>query len=746
MIGQRDIQGRLNALMQAGWAVASCTDLEQVLQNVVHEAAAISGAPFVRLFLLDEGSHILRCRVGVGLPREEEDGLLVPLGQSFSDEVIATGRPLAIPDTREDPRLLHPLHATKWGMISYLGIPLTVEDRPVGVLVFNTREVRAYTDEEITYLSCFASQAGIAMLNARLLQAAGRRQQQLKALLKATGTIMSELTLQRILEQVTEEASRIAGCEHVKLLLVDREARVLRVGVLRGRTFAAGFPLPLGTGLSGIVAETGRPLFVPDTWTHLDSALAEQDKTLGIRTYLGLPITFHGEVLGVLTFNTEEPREYTPEELEYLASFADHAALAIVRARLHEKVKAHAAELEARVKERTLELEEALRVKEEFLARMSHEFRTPLNFVLGFADLLVREAAGPLTPTQARYLNRIQMGGQHLLDLVNDLLDLTSPAISAELLRQARFPLRDLFQDILDLLQSQIAAKQLKMVVTIPPMFQVVADRSKLAQVLRHLVSNAVKFTPDGGRVSLAARELADDQSHPDLPAGRVVEISVADSGVGIAAENLNRVFEVFEQADGSSERAYDGSGLGLTLVRKLVELHGGVVWAESPGVGHGTRIIVRLPQGGMVPAAKQILVVEDDPTMLRFYAVFLGEAGYEVTAVGSAGAALAALQAGPIDLVILDLGLPDRPGIDVLRQMRADPKTKAVPVLVLTGRGEAEVEEALREGASECVTKPTTGSALIHVVHTLLKQVREGTALDTADTGRDAPGGSDGV
>ena len=137
--------------------------------------------------------------------------------------------------------------------------------------------------------------------------------------------------------------------------------------------------------------------------------------------------------VGVLVFNTKEARAYTDEEIAYLSCFADHAALAIVRARLHEKAKAHAAELEARVKERTVEMEEALRAKEEFLSRMSHEFRTPLNFVLGFADLLVRETAGPLTPTQARYLNRIQMGGQHLLDLVKNLLDLTSPAIRAEL-------------------------------------------------------------------------------------------------------------------------------------------------------------------------------------------------------------------------------------------------------------------------------------------------------------------------
>ena len=527
MISQANIQGRLNALMQAGRAVASCADLDQALQNVVHEAAAISEAPFVRLFLLDEASHILRCRVGVGLPRGEEDGLVVPLGQSFCGEVIATGRPLAVPDTREDPRLLHPLHAMKWGMISYLGIPLTVENRPVGVLVFNTREARAYTDEEIAYLSCVA----------------------------------------------------------------------------------------------------------------------------------------------------------------------EHAALAIARARLRENEKTNAAEMEARVKGRTIELEEALRVKKEFLARMSHEFRTPLNFVLGFADLLVRETAGPLTTTQARYLNRIQMGGQHLLDLVNNLLDLTSPAISTELLRRARFPLRDILQEILDLLQPTIAAKRLTVMVAISPIFQVVADRSKLAQILRHLLENAVKFTPDGGHVSLAARELADDQSHPDLPAGRVVEISVADSGVGIAAEKLERVFGAFEQADGSTERAYEGSGLGLTLVRKRVELHGGVVWAESPGVGHGTRIIVRLPQGGMIPATKQILVVEDDNSVRRLVDVMLRGQGYRVVHAAHYRDAEKLLDKHPdVALLVVDVIMPDMTGPELASRICS--RIPGLRVLYMSGYPDRDLVE----------------------------------------------------
>lgn len=601
MMDWKRSDARLTALLQATQAVGSSLDLDHVLEMIVQQAAAISAAPVARLFLLDDEARLLRCRVGVGFPLDAEPELAIPVGVSLSGQVAITGEPLAVADTREDPRTYYQAHVAKYGVVSYLGLPVKLQGRLFGVLVLNTPAPRTYAEAEIVVLSAFARQAAMAIQNARLYEAAQR-----------------------------ELAERIQAEEALRSLNASLEQRI-------------------------------------------------QERTQAF------------------------------EETRRAAEAASQA-------------------------------------KSDFLARMSHEFRTPLNFVLGFADLLVRETAGPLTPTQARYLNRIQMGGQHLLDLVNNLLDLTSPAISAEQLRQSRFPLRDLLQDILDLLQPQIDARRLKVLVAISPMFQVVADRSKLAQVLRHLLENAVKFTPDGGRVSLAARELADDQSHADLPAGRVVEISVADSGVGIAAENLGRVFGAFEQADGSSERAYGGSGLGLTLVRKLVELHGGVVRAESPGVGHGTRIIVRLPQGGMVPSTKQILVVEDDPTTLRFYSVFLGEAGYEVTAVGSAGAALAALQARAIDLVILDLGLPDRPGIDVLRQMRADPKTRAVPVLVLTGRGETEVEEALREGASECLTKPTTGSTLIRLVHTLLEQVREGTALDTGDTERDTPGASDGV
>jgi signal transduction histidine kinase/CheY-like chemotaxis protein len=734
-------------------------DLDQTLEVIVQQAAAISAAPIVRLCLVEEGTRLLRCRVGVGVPLDAEPELASPAEASLSGHVALTGDPLAVADIREDPRTSCHAHGATHGFVSYLGLPVKCQDRLFGVLVFKTPAPRAYAQDDIVFLAAFAQQAALAIQTARLDATAVR--------LRPARSVRAGVDLTSILEQILEEASWTAGIPQVTLLLVDRMAGLLRIGAHTGTTVPEGFPIPVGTGLSGIVAQTGEPLVVPDTHADPRSVLAAQDSQGGMRTYLGLPIKIRDEILGVLTFTTAAPRQYNANEVACLSSFAAQAALAIENARLsgaaqrelgerlraEEALRALNATLEQRIQERTQALDETRRAaeaasqaKEEFLNRMSHEFRTPLNFVLGFADLLVRETAGPLTTTQARYLNRIQMGGRHLLDLVNNLLDLTSPAISAEMLRRVRFPLRGILQEILDLLQPQIAAKRLTVMVAISPTFQVVADRSKLTQVLRHLLENAVKFTPDGGHVSLAAREMADDLPHPDLPAGRVVEMSVADSGVGIVPEALDRVFGAFEQADGSSERAHGGSGLGLALVRKLVGLHGGVVWAESPGVGHGTRVIVRLPQGGMIPATKQIVVVEDDPTILRFYSVFLGEAGYEVTAVGSAGAALAALQAGAIDLVILDLGLPDRPGIDLLRQMRADPKTKAVPVLVLTGRGEAEIEEALREGASECLTKPTTGSVLVRLVHTLLEQGREGTAPNTAGTGREAPGANDGV
>lgn len=561
----------LSALLEANKVIGSSLDLEQILTAIVHQAAAISGAPFVRLLLLDENAGVLRCRVGTGLPPDLEREIAIPVGESFSGQVVAIGQPLAVADCRGDPRLRYPEHTTRHALISYLGLPVQLERRSFGILVFNTAEPRIYRDEEISYLSAFAQQAAIAIENARL----------------------------------------------------------------------------------------------------------------------------------------------------------------------YSQVQGHAVELEAKVRDRTAELEEALRVKAEFLAKMSHELRTPLNHVLGFAELLKQGTGGPLTPKQAHYIDRIHMGGRHLLELVDDILELSLAETAPRRLRLETIPFAPLVDEVQEVYQVQAAQKHLTLDARLEPELVLVADRRKMIRILSNLLRNAVKFTPEGGTVRVTARQVQSLQTtgaevqgskgesapRPPGPSApqQFIEIVVQDTGIGIPPGDMERIFHGFEQVDGSPTRAFGGAGIGLPLVRALVELHGGHVWAESGGPGTGARFVVRLPLL-RVPPPKRILIVEDDARILDTICIFLRDAGYSVEGVTSGAGAFAALRANAPDLLILDLGLPDLDGMEVLRQVREAEGTRALPVLVLTGQGQDQVERATALGANELLTKPVSLSVLTGILRDLLE------------------------
>jgi signal transduction histidine kinase len=227
------------------------------------------------------------------------------------------------------------------------------------------------------------------------------------------------------------------------------------------------------------------------------------------------------------------------------------------------------------------------RKKSEFLANMSHELRTPLNHIIGFTELVVDQAIGPLNATQEEYLNDVLTSSRHRLSLISDILDLSKVEAGKMNLEISKIPLEEVLRDSL----SMVKEKALKHRITITPRFQGIpaqirADERKLKQILYNLLSNAVKFTPDGGRVELEARGMD----------GRGVEIRVSDTGIGLAEADRERIFQPFEQGDNSASRKYQGSGLGISLTRKLVNLHGGRVWAERDGSGQGTVFHVILP------------------------------------------------------------------------------------------------------------------------------------------------------
>jgi len=561
-------QQELTALLQASQAIASSLDLESVLHAIVREAAGMAGSHVLRLFLVEDDGQMLRCRVGAGLPLEAERDLAIPVGESFSGQVAATGAPLAVADCRNDPRLRYPEHVTKYSLVSYLGLPVKLGDRVLGVLVFNTEAARTYTSDEIAYLSAFAAQAAIAIENARLYDAIQRQ----------------------------------------------------------------------------------------------------------------------------------------------------------------------AAELEDRVKRRTAELEEALRVKAQFLANMSHELRTPLNFVIGFSELLRDGTAGPLTPKQAGYLDRIRTGGERLLELVMGLLELAEAQTGPSDFRLDHLALDEVLEEVLGTLTGMAQAKSVSLkTVPDPGLPAVVADRRKLSQILHHLVTNAIRYTPAGGRVVVSTRRLGTAK-------GEEAEIAVQDTGIGIRSGDLERIFRPFEQVDGSDTRQFGGAGLGLALVRRLVEQHGGRVWAESEGEGRGARFALRLP---LLPAPPppRILVVEDEESLREGLCAALNASRYRVDGAATGIEALERLAADPPDLLVLDIGLPDVDGRDILKRLRADARTQDLPILVLSGLDSIQLDQMLRLGADEFLTKPVSPQVLSATVARLLRRPAREIPGRGAEMGGAIPG-----
>ena len=326
--------------------------------------------------------------------------------------------------------------------------------------------------------------------------------------------------------------------------------------------------------------------------TFADEAFVARE---GIRSTLILPLLVGGETVGAVTLDSRMPDAYTQAHVMVLSGFMEPLASAVQNARLHAQVVHYTHELEHLVEARTRELQiandhlaKASRHKSAFLANMSHELRTPLNAILGFADLLQDQMSGPLTAKQARYADHIQTSGRHLLTLINDLLDLSKVEAGKLALHPEPFALSEALAAALQEIQPLADTKRLTLTLDADHAPAVLtADPVRFKQILYNLLSNAIKFTPEDERVTVTART----SNHGD-----VAEIAVADTGIGIAAEDLSRLFERFSQIEIATTEQSKGCGLGLALTKQLVELHGGTIAVASAGPGQGSTFTVYLP------------------------------------------------------------------------------------------------------------------------------------------------------
>jgi signal transduction histidine kinase len=324
-----------------------------------------------------------------------------------------------------------------------------------------------------------------------------------------------------------------------------------------------------GEGVVGQTAITLEPAQVPDITVPgaYDSRLRGNLIESGVRAILAVPMVREGQLIGCLVVSRDRPGEFPAESIELLRTFATQSALAIQNARLFHEIA-----------DKSRQLEAASRHKSEFLANMSHELRTPLNAVIGFSEVLLQRMFGELNDKQDEYLKDIYASGQHLLSLINDILDLSKIEAGRMELAPAPFHLPTALENAVTLVKERASRHGIALQLDIDPRLgELVGDERKVKQVLLNLLSNAVKFTPEGGRISLKA-------SRRD----GAVEISVTDTGIGIAPEDQVAVFEEFRQVGSDETRKQEGTGLGLTLAKKFVELHGGQIWVESQ-LGRGS-------------------------------------------------------------------------------------------------------------------------------------------------------------
>ncbi|MBA4419187.1 MAG: hypothetical protein C0392_14960 [Syntrophus sp. (in: bacteria)] len=366
---------------------------------------------------------------------------------------------------------------------------------------------------------------------------------------------------------------------------------------------------------------------------------------------------------------------------------------------MNEELQAHQRELV----DANFNLAQSSKAKSEFLANMSHELRTPLNSVLGFSEILTTELYGELNEKQQEYAKNIHNSGKHLLSLINDILDLSKAESGKMELELCSFPLRDALGASIVMLQENAIKHNIKLSLEIEPEADnmIEADDRKLKQIMFNLVGNAVKFTPEGGSVNVYARK-AGSQQETDF-----IELSVIDTGIGIKSEDIQRLFHEFTQLESPYTKHYEGTGLGLALTKRLVELHGGNIWVESE-FGKGSKFIftipvkqpvksesappaglpigtARKPNEKKTPLGRRVLVIEDDPKTLDIVEKTLAAAGCGIVRASGGREGLEAVKRDSPDLIVLDLMMPDMSGFEVADILSRDKKTADIPIIVLT-------------------------------------------------------------
>lgn len=659
---------------------------EDILDTILDRAASLCRAQAANLYI-PEGDAFRLSRASGKIPDEFRKYLLDhPLARNRLSTVGRAAvemRTVQIADVLDDATYGRPDLQELAGYRTLLSTPMILQNEVVGVLSMWRTNAAPFNERECELLEEFAVQGAIVMRQWTLLRALESRGAelaskvaQLEALREVGDAVGSSLDLDEVLNQIVSNAVRLTKTDGGSIMEYDEPTDSFHVRAAFGSSpdllkQLRAITIDRESTLVGRAASARRPLEVPDLAgagldPHLDVLFRD-----GWRSMLAAPILRGDRILGVLAIRRRTTGSFPPDVTELLETFAGQSALAIVNARLFGELQT-----------KTSELEIASQHKSEFLASMSHELRTPLNAVIGFSEVLLDRMFGEINERQDEYLRDIWNSGKHLLELLNEILDLSKVEAGQMVLEPSIFSVSSALEYCLTMVRERATQHAITVTVDVADdVGTIEADELRFKQVVLNLLSNAVKFTPDGGTVSVRGYRN-----------GTELLVSVTDTGIGVPVEDQELIFESFQQGRRGAPKE-EGTGLGLTLSRRIVWLFGGRMWLEStPGVGStfGFSVPGMLEPDDEVGAdgsseVPVILLADEDRASLDLNTAYLDGSPTRVVRARDGVEALDLARKVRPAAVVLEIGLPRLDGWQVLAELKADPTTAGIPVVIAT-------------------------------------------------------------
>lgn len=683
------------------------------------------------------------------LTRKEGIAEVIRTGKSQITQFISDEQIQAVSRNTSHLKILQELNPT-----SGISVPLIVRGRVLGAMTLVSSSGRRYPTKSLMLAEELARRAAVAVDNARLYtetqqsqQAALRAASRTARLQSITAALSESLTPAQVAEVMVEQGMAALGASSALVALVTNSGTELEIVRTVGyeqeavdlwRRFSINASVPLAEAV-----RNKQPIWQESTTARIArySHLAKEYTQVDYGAWISIPLIIEGRAIGGMSLAFAELQEFSQDDQPFMLALAQQCAQAMERARLYE------AEQTAREA-----AENANRIKDEFLAVLSHELRSPLNPILGWSKLLQTKKLDEKTVPQA--LKTIERNARLQAQLIEDLLDISRILQGKLSLNIYPVDLTSVISAAMETVRLSAEAKSIEMHISLEPhLGQVLGDSGRLQQIVWNLLSNAVKFTPAGGRVDIrleqvgsggwgvGSRELGVGGKEIPNHSPPYAQIIVSDTGKGIDPNFVPYVFEYFRQENSSTTRKFGGLGLGLAIVRHLVELHGGTVQVESEGEDQGATFTVRLPLIQNQLEIKQesndsetssnlngvnILVVDDDADTREFIAFLLEQYGANVTAVASADKALAALRQSLPDILLSDIGMPEVDGCMFMRQLRTLPAEQGgkIRAIALTAyAGEMNAKQVLAAGFNKHLAKPVEPAELVDAIANLIAE-----------------------